>query len=97
MSRGQVQKSETALLPAETNWINHTGSNQNKENQMPDETMNLTSHPSQITKSTQIGNITVEQIATALGSETDHLIEALEAVYPTPSQEDQECQVVEPQ
>ena len=48
----------------------------------------LTSHPSQITKSTQIGNITVEQIATALGLETDHLTEALEEVYPTPSQED---------
>ena len=59
--------------------------------------MNLTSGPSQITKSTQIGNITVEQIATALGLETDHLIEALEEVYPTPSQEDLECQVVEPQ
>ena len=59
--------------------------------------MNLTSHPSQITKSTQIRNITVEQIATALGSETNHLIEALKEVYPTPSQEDLECQVMEPQ
>ena len=49
------------------------------------------------TESTQIGNITVEQIATALGSETDHLIEALEEIYPAPSQGDLECQVVEPQ
>ena len=39
----------------------------------------MTSHSSQImtTQSTQIfWNITVEQIATALGSETDHFIEA---------------------
>ena len=59
--------------------------------------MNLASWPSQIIKSTQIGKITVEQIVTALGLETDHLTEALEEVYPTPSQEDLECQVVEPQ
>ena len=39
----------------------------------------------------------MEQIATALGLETDHLIEALEEVYPMPFQEDLECQVVEPQ
>ena len=58
--------------------------------------MNLTSCPSQITKSTQIGNITVEQIATALGSETNHITEALEEVYPTPSPQDLKCQVVEP-
>ena len=56
---------------------------------------NLSSHPSQTTKCTQIRNITVEQIATALGSETDHLTEALEEIYPTTSQDDLECQMVE--
>ena len=58
---------------------------------------NLTSYPSQINKSTQIGNITVEQVATTLELETNHLTEALEKVYPTPSLEDLECQVVESQ
>ena len=72
-----------------------TGANQKDQNQATDEMTNSTSHPSQITKSTQIGNISVEQIAMAL--ETNHLIEALEEVYPAPYQEDLECQVVESQ
>ena len=87
----------TSQIPVETEWINQHWTNQNKENQKPDEMMSLTSCPSQITKSTQIRNITVEQLATAHGLETDHLIEALEEVIPTLSQEDLECQVVEPQ
>ena len=39
------------------------------------------SQPSQITRNTQIGNISVEQKATSLGSNPDHLVEALEDVF----------------
>ena len=42
------------------------GPKPNKENQKPDEMMNLTSCPSLITKSIQIGKMTVEQIAQLL-------------------------------
>ena len=41
--------------------------------------MQLTIQPSQnqLTKNTQIGNVTVEQITTTLGSDPDHVVEAL--------------------
>ena len=44
---------------------------------------------SQITRSMQIGNTSVEQIATSLGSDPDHLVEALEEVFcaPQPTEE----------
>ena len=58
----------------------------------------MTSWPSQITKSTQIGNISIEQLATSLGKETDHVIEVPEEVFGAPApDENLECQVVEPQ
>ena len=60
------------------------GNNSNKENQQPNGLMQSTSQPSQITRNTQIGNITVEQIATSLGSNLDHLVEALEDVFTAP-------------
>ena len=51
------------------------------------------SQPSQITRNTQIGNISVEQIATSLGSNLDHLVEALEDVFTAPqSMEEQGTQ-----
>ena len=59
------------------------GNNSSKENQLPNDSMQLTSQPSQpthVTRNTQIGNISVEQIATSLGSEADHLVEVLEEV-----------------
>ena len=69
-----------------------------KESQNPDELTQIISQPSQITKATQIGNISVEQLATFIGKETDHIIEALEEVFGTPTPEENlECQVVEPQ
>ena len=40
-----------------------------------------TSQHSQITRNIQIGNISVEQMATSLGSDPDHLVEALEEVF----------------
>ena len=42
------------------------------------------SQPCQITRNTQIGNIPVEQIAMSLGSDPDHLVEALEDVFTVP-------------
>ena len=54
--------------------------------------MQLTSQMSQHSQSTrnmQIGNISVEQIAMSLGSDPDHLVEALEEVFcaPQPTEE----------
>ena len=43
-----------------------------------------TSQHSQITRNMQIGDISVEQIATSLGSNPDHLVEALEEVFCAP-------------
>ena len=68
------------------------GNNTNKENQQPDSSMQLTSQTSQhsqITRNTQIGNISVEQMARSLGSDLDHLVEALEEVFcaPQPTEE----------
>ena len=63
------------------------GNNSNKENQLPNNLVQLTSQPSQpthVTRNTQIGNISVEQIATSLGSEADHLVEVLEEVLVAP-------------
>ena len=37
--------------------------------------------PSHITRNTQIGNISVKQIAASLGSDPDHLVEVLEDVF----------------
>ena len=68
------------------------GSNTNKENQQPNGLVQSTSQMSQhsqITRNTQIGNILVEQIATSLCSDPDHLVEALEEVFcaPQPTEE----------
>ena len=66
--------------------------NANKENQQPNSLTQLTSQRgqhSQITRNMQIGNISVEQIAMSLGSDPDHLVEALEEVFcaPQPTEE----------
>ena len=56
------------------------GNNTNKENQQPNSLMQSTSQTSQhsqITRNTQIGNISVEQIAMSLGSDSYNLVEAL--------------------
>ena len=34
-----------------------------------------------ITQNTQIGNVSVEQMAMSMGSDPDHLVEALEEVF----------------
>ena len=63
------------------------GNNTNKENQQPNSLMQLTSQMSQhgqITRNTQIGNISVKQMAMSLGSDLDHLVEALEEVFSAP-------------
>ena len=60
------------------------GNNSNKENQQPHGSPQLTSQtsqPSQITRNTQIGSISVEQMARSLGSDLDHLVEVLEEVF----------------
>ena len=63
------------------------GNNTNKENQQPNGSTQLTSKTSQhsqITRNMQIGNISVEQMAMSLGSDPDHLVEALEEVFSAP-------------
>ena len=44
----------------------------------------------------QIGNILVEQMAMSMGSDPDHLVEALEEVFGTQSMEEQDTQEEEP-
>ena len=70
------------------------GNNTNKENQQPNGLMQLTSQMSQhsqITRDTQLSNISVEQIATSLGTDPDYLVEALEEVFGAPqTTEDQD-------
>ena len=76
----------------------NTVTSQNKETQAPTMVMELTSRPSRITGSTQIGNITVDQFATSMGHSMDHIIEALEETFSnTEAKEDSEATVVEPQ
>ena len=63
------------------------GNNANKQNQQPNSSTQLTSQMSQhsqITRNTQTGNISVEQIAMSLGSDPDHLVEILEYVFCAP-------------
>ena len=63
------------------------GNNTNKENQQPNGLMQSTSQTSQhsqITRNMQIGNISVEQMATSLGSDPDHLVEELQEVFCAP-------------
>ena len=99
----QIEDKYTNLRPynsqqRQNNVSTGAATSQNKENQTPDESTQMTSWPSQITKSTQIGNISVKQLATSLGKEIDHITEALEEVFGTPtSDKNLECQVVEPQ
>ena len=69
-----------------------TGGNiPDKENHQPTEPIQMTSQPSQITRNTQIGNISVEQMATSQGSNPDHLIEALEEVFTTPQSTEEQA------
>ena len=78
---------------------NNTASSQNKENQDPNSLTSLTSQPSPITPATPIGNITVGELATKMGSQMDHVMAAINEVQEaqTPA-EDLECQVcIEPQ
>ena len=76
----------------------NTASSQSKENQDPGSLTSSTSHSSPITPATQIGNITVGELATKMASQTDHVMAAINEVQEaqTPA-EDLECQVIEPQ
>ena len=72
--------------------LSKLGANTNKENQQPDSLTQSTSQMSQhsqITRNMQISNISVKQMATSLGSDPDHLVEALEEVFcaPQPTEE----------
>ena len=51
----------------------NTVTSQNKETQAPTMATELTSQPSYINGSTQIGNITVDQFTTSMGHSTDHM------------------------
>ena len=65
----------------------------NKENQQPNGSTQLTSQTSQygkITQNMQIGNVSVEQMATSMGSDPDHLVEALEEVFGSQSTKEQD-------
>ena len=70
--------------PAEQAQVSTGGNNQNKENQKPTEPMQMTSQLSPITRNKQIDNISVEQIATSLGSNLNHLVKALVDMFTTP-------------
>ena len=77
----------------------HTPANsQNKENQETNSFTVMTSQPSPITSTTQIGNITVSDLATKMGSQTEDIVAAINEVQEaqTPT-EDIESQVIEPQ
>ena len=71
---------------------------QNKENQDTNSLTGVTSRPSPITPTTQIGNITVSDLAMKLGSQAEDIVAAINEVQEaqTPT-EDLESQVVEPQ
>ena len=77
---------------------NNSASSQNKENQDPSSLTSLTSRPSPITPATPIGDITMGELATKMGSQMDHIMAAINEVQEaqTPA-ENLECQVVEPQ
>ena len=76
----------------------NTVTSQNKETQAPTMVTELTSQPSHINGSTQIGNITVDQFTTSMGHSMDHIIEALKETFSnTEAKEDSEATVVEPQ
>ena len=62
---------------------NNTTSSQNKENQDPNSS---TSRPSSITPATPIGNITMEELATKMGSQMDHIMAAINEVQLRPQQ-----------
>ena len=67
----------------------------NKENQQPNSSTQLTSQTNQhgkITQNMQIGNISVEQMATLMGSDPENLVEALEEVFGSQSTEEQDTQ-----
>ena len=76
----------------------NTITSQNKETQLPTMVTELTSQPSYITGSTQIGNITVDQFTISMGHSMDHVIEALKETFSnTEAKEDSNATVVEPQ
>ena len=65
---------------------NNTASSQNKENQDPNSLTSLTSQPSSITPATPIGNLTMGELATQMGSQMDHVMAAINEVqeaYPS--------------
>ena len=71
---------------------------QNKENQDTNGLTVMTSRPSPITPTMQIGQITVSDLATKMGSQTENIVAAINEVQEaeTPT-EDIESQVIEPQ
>ena len=77
----------------------HTpATSQNKENQDTNSSTVMTSQPTPITSTTQIGNITVSNLATKMGSQMEDIVAAINEVQEaqTPT-EDIESQVIEPQ
>ena len=68
----------------------------NEENQQPNgfDTIGLVKQVNMVKspENTQIGNISVEQMAMLMGSDPDHLVEALEEVFGTQSMEEQDTQ-----
>ena len=95
----QQEKNYRSQLRDKSNFNSkNTVSSQNKENHNPGSLISSTSHSSPITPATQIGNITVGELATKMGSQTDHVMEAINKVQEaqTPA-ENLECQVIEPQ
>ena len=77
----------------------HTPANsQNKENQDTNGLTGMTSQPSPITLTTQIGNITVSDLATKMESQAEDVVAAINEVQEAQAlTKDLESQVIEPQ
>ena len=75
-----------------------SANSQNKENQDTNGLTIMTSQPSPITPTMQIGNITVSDLAMKMGSQMEDVVAAINEVQEaeTPAK-DLESQVIEPQ
>ena len=82
LSKSLKRVQDNAKYPHQWKQPHNSTKPQHTSNAQPTNTAaGSTSRPSQKTTSTQVGNISVEQYATELGVQEDHLIEALEQTF----------------
>ena len=99
LSKSLKRVQDNAKYPHQWKQPHNSTKPQHTSNAQPTNTAaGSTSRPSQKTTSTQVGNISVEQYATELGVQEDHLIEALEQTFgPQQPGEPPAEKMVEPQ